>query len=79
MDGKPDSDTDRTVREVMADRYEQLAALPWRQGRSLGRTIYAVTGADYLDHILIGVMDSESLAEAACSDHNRIVHGLGRR
>lgn len=43
----------------------------WRVGRSVGRTIYAIIGPDR--DVLIGVLDSKFLAEAAVYAHN-ILH-----
>jgi hypothetical protein len=54
---------------------EDLAKLPWRTGRKLGRTIYAQRGDAAADNdILIGVMDTAPLAAEACTTHN---HKLG--
>lgn len=48
-----------------------LVSLPWRVGRKVARTIYAMTGPEPSDDDpLIGVMDSPELAEAACLAHN---------
>jgi hypothetical protein len=48
-----------------------LASLPWRTGRTLGRTLYARTGGDdYKADTCIGVLDTPELAEAACAAHN---------
>ena len=48
-----------------------LASLPWRTGRSLGRTVYARTGGDdWKADTAIGMMDTRELAEAACRAHN---------
>lgn len=45
---------------------------PWRVGRSVGRTVYAVTGpAASKADVLIGVMDTPFLAEEAVDCHNR--------
>jgi hypothetical protein len=50
---------------------DDLISLPWRIGRRVGRTIYAMTGAAPSDDDpLIGVMDTRELAEAACLAHN---------
>jgi len=44
---------------------------PWRVGRSVGRTIYAVKGpAGSKSDVLIGVMDSAHLAREAVDCHN---------
>ena len=48
-----------------------LSSLPWRTGRSLGRTIYARTGGeDWEADTAIGMLDTRELAEAACAAHN---------
>ena len=48
-----------------------LAAVPWRTGRTLGRTIYARTGGDdWKSDTPIGMLDTRELAEAACAAHN---------
>jgi hypothetical protein len=53
-----------------------LAAVTWRVGGSVGRTIYAVTGAGGHEHarddeaVLIGMMDTPELAAEACEAHN---------
>jgi len=45
---------------------------PWRVGRSVGRTIYAVTGPEATKtDVLIGVMDNATLAAEAVDAHNR--------
>ncbi len=44
----------------------------WRVGRSVGRTIYAVTGPEATkSDILIGMMDTRALAAEAVEAHNR--------
>lgn len=44
---------------------------PWRTGRKVGRTIYAVVGPTAGDpDILIGVMDTRALAAEAVAAHN---------
>lgn len=49
----------------------ELAALPWRTGRKVGRTIYAQIGEHPDDgDPLIGVMDSIGLAIATVRAHN---------
>lgn len=54
-----------------------LASLPWRTGRKLGRTVYARTGGeDWEADTVIGMMDTAELAEEACAAHNA---GLARR
>lgn len=48
-----------------------LGNLRWRTGRSVGRTIYAVVGDGPSDEdILIGMVDSPELAQAAVYGHN---------
>jgi hypothetical protein len=49
---------------------EPAENLPWRVGRRVGRTIYAVTGTG--DDVLIGVMDTRELAAAAVAAHNGV-------
>lgn len=45
--------------------------LMWRPGRKVKRTIYAMPGLLATDHdLLIGMMDTAALAEAACKAHN---------
>jgi hypothetical protein len=49
----------------------ELAALRWRTGRKVGRTIYAQLGEQPSDvDPLIGVMDSVGLAIATVRAHN---------
>lgn len=56
---------------MAAEAGPDLLSLPWRVGRHLGRTIYAQLGAEPSDDdVLIGMMDSRELAEAACLAHN---------
>jgi hypothetical protein len=45
--------------------------LPWRVGRKVGRTIYAVTGTG--DDVLVGLMDTRALAARAVADHNAML------
>lgn len=47
------------------------AQLPWRTGRKVGRTIYAVEDTHTLAGPLIGVMDTPELAQAAVEAHNQ--------
>jgi hypothetical protein len=57
---------------VGEDLGRQLARLPWRTGRKVGRTIYAVVGPEATDDdVLIGVMDTRELAAEAVRTHNR--------
>lgn len=52
----------------------ELAKIPWRTGRKVGRTIYAQLGAEPTDHDpLIGLMDTAALARAAVDAHNRML------
>jgi hypothetical protein len=52
-------------------RLLRTVKMPWRVGRKVGRTIYAVIGDEPSDHDpLIGVMDTKALAEAAVRAHN---------
>lgn len=45
--------------------------LPWRVGRSLGRTIYAQVGDEpSKDDILLGMMDDMSVAALIVEHHN---------
>jgi hypothetical protein len=51
-----------------------LTALPWRVGRTLGRTVYARTGGDdWKADTPVGMLDTRELAEAACADHNAVL------
>lgn len=47
--------------------------LPWRVGRKVGRTIYAIGDQDGPegDGVLIGVMDTAELAREAVEAHNQ--------
>jgi hypothetical protein len=50
--------------------------LPWRAGRKVGRTIYAVVRPDCEpsdDDPLIGVMDTPKLAARAVKAHNALL------
>lgn len=54
-----------------------LAAVEWRVGMKVGRTIYAVVGdGDCLKDVLIGVMDTRELAQAVVSTHNSFVKAM---
>ena len=44
--------------------------VPWRVGRSVGRTIYAVVDPDADKQVLIGMMDTRELAADAVESHN---------
>ncbi len=48
-----------------------LCSLPWRCGRHLGRTVYAMAGAEASDaDVLVGIMDTPELAAEAVTAHN---------
>lgn len=49
--------------------------LYWRVGRKVGRTIYAILNGTEPsdDDFLIGMMDTQELAENAVSSHNAIL------
>lgn len=58
----------------MSKRLVKYEALMWRQGRKVGRTLYAMVGVVPTDEDpLIGVMDSRALAEAAVRGHNLLM------
>lgn len=64
--------TDATERPGSWDEW------PWRNGRKVGRTIYAQGGAEPSDDdVLIGVMDTEWYAEIVVRDHN-LAYGYTR-
>lgn len=47
---------------------------PWRVGRSVGRTIYAVTGPEATkSDVLVGMMDTRALAAEAVDAHNLLL------
>ena len=47
-------------------------SLPWRTGRHLGRTVYAILGPQASDDDpVLGMMDTRELAAEACAAHNR--------
>ena len=59
---------------------------PWRTGGSVGRTIYAVLGKGGAEHarddefdVMIGVMDTEQLAQGAVVAHNEWLKRHGPR
>jgi histidine triad (HIT) family protein len=57
----------RTEGRTLAD----LTALPWRQGRSQPRNVYARTGgADWKADTMIGQLDTAEIAAEACEAHN---------
>ena len=48
-----------------------LSSLPWRQGRRVGRHLYAQLGPEPSDDDpVIGTLDTAELARAACQGHN---------
>lgn len=49
---------------------EHLEQRRWRQGRTVGRTLYACTGGGFRTHPLIGMMDTPELASEVCRAHN---------
>ena len=53
---------------------DQPVLRPWRVGRKVGRTIYQQQSADPADgDVLIGLMDSRELAQAAVDAYNRLL------
>lgn len=69
------------------DAQDSLRCLlaPWRTGGSIGRTIYAVVGAGGHEHareddaVVVGIMDTAQLAEAAVQGHNDWLRKHGPR
>ena len=54
-----------------------LTDLPWRQGRSQPRNLYARTGGDdWKADVMIGQLDTAEIAAEACESHNE---ALARR
>lgn len=52
-----------------------LTALPWRTGRTLGRTMYARTGGDdWKADTEFGMLDTREVAARACEDHNAVLN-----
>ena len=53
-----------------------LTALPWRQGRSQPRNVYARTGGDdWKADVMIGQLDTAEMAREACEAHNERLAG----
>jgi hypothetical protein len=53
-----------------------VLTLPWRIGRKLGRTIYAVVGdGPSDDDILLGLVDDMLVAELIVDTHNAMLRG----
>jgi len=55
-----------------------VTEMPWRTGKSIGRTIYACPpGSDYRDgEIVIGMMDTPEIADEVVASHNlRLIRG----
>lgn len=50
-----------------------LSGLPWRVGRTLGTTVYAVTAANWKQQANIGRIDTPELAARAIGDHNLVL------
>jgi hypothetical protein len=56
-----------------------LVTVPWRTGRSLGRTLYARTGGDdWKADTFIGIMETPELALAVAEWHNQKLGDLWR-
>lgn len=54
---------------------EEYATAKWRTGRTVGRTIYAMRGAEASEtDALIGMMDTPALAKAAVEAHNKATY-----
>lgn len=48
--------------------------LPWRTGRKLGRTVYAMLGPEASDSDpVLGMMDSRELAAEVVATHNLVL------
>ncbi len=54
---------------------EKLIAQRWRVGRSVGRTIYVCEGVNDPADTLIGMVDSQELAEHIVALHNAHIDG----
>lgn len=66
--------SDGTYRGIVRLAHEDALTVPWRVGRRVGRTIYAVfSDEEDADGELIGMMDSRQLAAAACEAHNALL------
>jgi hypothetical protein len=64
----------QTTYPIQVHRTELSARLPWRTGRKVGRTIYAMHHDEPSDQdVLIGMMDSREIAQAAVIGHNLLV------
>jgi hypothetical protein len=51
-----------------------LAAMRWRTGRKVARTIYAMINDEpHDDDIMIGIMDTAMLAQQVVRDHNQML------
>jgi hypothetical protein len=64
------------MREQIGERTmtDRAVSLPWRVGRTVGRTIYAQADDDHTDAgLLIGVLDTRGLAAEACASHNATI------
>lgn len=60
----------------MATQLQDLLSLPWRNGRHVGRTVYAMPSGEPTDtDPLIGVMDTPELAAEAVAAHNALLTG----
>jgi transcriptional regulator with XRE-family HTH domain len=59
------------VAEAISPPAPELARVPWRPVRHVGRTVYAVTSPEASrEDVLIGVMDTPGLADEAVRAHN---------
>lgn len=55
-----------------------IVSMRWRIGRNVGRTVYAIVGDTPSDNdILIGMMDSTSIAAVAVLAHNNQLEQSG--
>lgn len=63
----------------MTDWLPGAVGRPWRTGRKVGRTIYAMAGdTPSDDDTLIGLMDTRSLAAAVVAAHNYMLLVTGQ-